>query len=231
MNLISLLKSRKTYFIGYFLFVISVTVLLVTNSKHEGHLLVNSFHTPTLDLFFARVTHLGDGITVVIIGVVFLLLQIRKGLIFLLAGALSGMVTQFFKRIVFSHENYRPTKFFELNHPDIHLPLVEGIDMHSNFSFPSGHTTAAFAMMTSAALLSRNKYADALFIIAAAIISFSRVYISQHFLEDILAGSFVGTLFAIFIYLFFNMNKFADIAWLNKKILPSKARKNKFFKR
>lgn len=174
-----------------------------------------------MDQFFKNITHLGDGVTVAILGIVFLLLQVRKGIVFILSGALAGMITQFFKRVVFN-EHYRPTKFFKLNFPDLELPLVAGVEMHSNFSFPSGHTTAAFAMMTAAALLTKNKWADIVFIVAGVVISFSRVYLSQHFLEDVFVGSIVGTIVTIIIYQIFHSDKLLSVAWMNKKILPSK---------
>ena len=225
MTLKELIYSRRNYFIGYSLFVAIITIILILYPKTEGHLFVNGMHSPATDLFFKRITHLGDGITVVILGLVFLLLQIKKGLIFWLSGGLSGALTQFFKRVVFDN-HYRPVKFFGIHYPDIELPLVAGIDMHSNFSFPSGHTTAAFAMMTAASLLTKNKKADIIFILSAIIISFSRVYLSQHFLEDILAGSFIGLVMSVIIFLIFHSKHLENKKWLNHKILPSRPKEN-----
>ena len=225
MLLPDLIRSRRNFFIGYLVFFTTTSFFLFFFEKHEGHLLINSCHSPLWDNFFKNITHLGDGIAVGVLGLIFLLLQIRKGLIVWLAGGLSGMITQFFKRSVFT-SHYRPIKYFEQNYPDIELPLVSGIEMHSNFSFPSGHTTAAFAMMTAVALLSKSKIADVVFILAAIVISFSRVYISQHFLEDVLAGSFVGTIVSVLVFSLFNTDKMKNIDWMDKKILPSKNRKN-----
>ena len=59
-------------------------------------------------------------------------------------------------------------------------------------SFPSGHTTMAFA---SATVLSyfRPRWAPAFFLLAVAI-GFSRVYVGVHYPLDVLGGAFLGLL-------------------------------------
>lgn len=61
-----------------------------------------------------------------------------------------------------------------------------------SFSFPSGHTTQAFALFMSMYFARMKK----LFLVTACIgllISFSRMYLYVHFPTDILAGAVVGT--------------------------------------
>jgi membrane-associated phospholipid phosphatase len=76
------------------------------------------------------------------------------------------------------------------------------VKLYSKFSFPSGHTTAAFSMMFFLSLIIPNKYAKILFAIFAAFMGLSRVYLVQHFLIDVIAGSIVGILSTLFIYKF-----------------------------
>jgi undecaprenyl-diphosphatase len=58
-------------------------------------------------------------------------------------------------------------------------------------SFPSGHTTAAFAF---AAVLARERprHAVAAFVFAA-LVGLSRIYIGVHYPSDVLAGAILGT--------------------------------------
>lgn len=71
--------------------------------------------------------------------------------------------------------------------------IVEGmalISCPSDFSFPSGHTTSAFAAATALAILHPKAGAVALFF--AALMAFSRLYLFVHFPSDILIGALIG---------------------------------------
>lgn len=60
------------------------------------------------------------------------------------------------------------------------------------YSFPSGHTTASFAMVGVALLRCRPITCVGIFLLAA-LISFSRIYLRVHYLTDVLAGVVLGT--------------------------------------
>ena len=59
-------------------------------------------------------------------------------------------------------------------------------------SFPSGHTTVAFALATSLATETRDKWSDALFFGAATLTGYSRINDDKHWLSDIVFGAAVG---------------------------------------
>lgn len=59
-------------------------------------------------------------------------------------------------------------------------------------SFPSGHTASSFAAAIALLRMKRGW----IFLIPAAIIGFSRVYLCVHFLSDIIAGALLGTICA-----------------------------------
>lgn len=59
-------------------------------------------------------------------------------------------------------------------------------------SFPSGHTSAAFAFALAVCLTAPKKWMKAAALIAAALMGFSRLYVSVHFPSDVLAGALIG---------------------------------------
>ncbi len=80
------------------------------------------------------------------------------------------------------------------------LQIVEGLSLHCCNSFPSGHTASAFAGVTVMLLVRSNIWLQLLGFILAAGISLSRVYLAQHFIEDVIAGSIIGVMVPIFIF-------------------------------
>ncbi|MFM7587462.1 MAG: phosphatase PAP2 family protein, partial [Bacteroidota bacterium] len=74
------------------------------------------------------------------------------------------------------------------------------VEQHRHQSFPSGHTAAAFAIASLLCLIDPPKplaqYSTGarqlLLLTLAFAVGYTRVYLSQHFFADVLAGSFLG---------------------------------------
>lgn len=79
----------------------------------------------------------------------------------------------------------RPRPF--LTHPELH-PLIH---LPTDFSFPSGHTSCAFAVaFVIYALLPKRYSIPALLV--AAFVGLSRLYLGVHYPTDVLAGVLIG---------------------------------------
>jgi membrane-associated phospholipid phosphatase len=215
MNLMKeLILKNHWFFLPYSVFLLICAVLLVSFSKPELHILLNKAHLPFFDVFFKYVTHLGDGMVIAILAVIFLFVKYRYFFAFLLGSLSAAFVVNLFKKMVFT-EMYRPAKYFEL-FETYKLHLVEGVNQHSLQSFPSGHTAAAFSVFMMLALISKNNTAKLFLFFGAVIVAYSRVYISQHFIVDITAGSILAVLFMAFA--FFWVEKWKT-PWLNNSLL------------
>lgn len=192
-----LLRKNRFFFLPYVLLLVVIGVLQINYTQGELMLWINSRNSVPADLIFPYVTYLGDGAFYVVVCLILMIYNRRVGLIGLASFALSSLTSEFLKKLVFT-DSPRPLKFFEQSINKYHL--IEGLDIHSFNSFPSGHTTTAFAMFSLLALLDAQKGRGWVFLLLATLIGYSRVYLFQHFVEDAYIGSFIGTISTVFVY-------------------------------
>jgi membrane-associated phospholipid phosphatase len=104
-----------------------------------------------------------------------------------LVGGAIGMVAKFaFGR---QRPNISPTNQFNF-HP---------ISFKDN-SFPSGHTTVAFALATSFARETHAKIFDVAFFTMATLTAYARMHDNKHWASDVVAGAGLGILSARFVH-------------------------------
>jgi len=209
--MIAIIKYYRLSFLLYAIMLISGICLVLLIPKLELHTIMNSSHTVFQDFLFKTLTLLGDGWVALIFCLIFLFFRFRYFFMLILSYCISGLLVQFLKRMIFPGA-MRPAAFLE-QMPG--LPLVTGVNLHHAFSFPSGHTTTAFAVLLLAGFISRNRLLTFICMIIACSVALSRVYLSQHFLVDILGGSMIGVLSALFFYWYFQSMK---REWLDHSI-------------
>ncbi|GAB3923142.1 hypothetical protein GCM10028804_21090 [Larkinella terrae] len=166
-------------------------------SKAELMQWVNAHNWPTGDLFFQYVTNLGDGAFAVIVIVVLLFRSFRAALMGAASFLLSTLIVRVLKEVVFAG-SLRPLKYFE--HSEWQYRIIDGLDIHSYNSFPSGHSTTAFAVFSLLALLDDRKNRGWFWALLAVITAYSRVYLFQHFVEDVYVGSVIGTVSSVVVF-------------------------------
>lgn len=189
-------KKNTLFFSGFLLFILLTIFLLLFYSRSESFLLLNSYHSKPLTYIFLAITTLGDGLFVIIIGLLLFFLRKRlAGVLIIVSYLLSGGIVQLIKYFVIEP---RPGIFFK----DTGYPyFIDGVTLHNMHAFPSGHTASAFALATILSLWVKNKRWSLIFLILAILAGYSRIYLAQHFLQDVLAGAVVGVTFAIISYL------------------------------
>lgn len=152
---------------------------------------LEGFRGGALETFLTVFTSLGDsGILWIAISLAFFIPKKtrRAGLTALLAIVFGALMTN----VVLKHLFMRPRPFIA----DVSLlPLVGTSDMNS---FPSGHTTAAFAAAVAWFLAFPKQWRARCFgFVIAAIMGFSRMYVGMHYPTDVLAGALIGSLAGI----------------------------------
>lgn len=178
-------------------------LILLTVSKAESFISLNSFHSFSLNVFFVNYTFLGDGLFAIgLCAFLFYRKQKKLALLLLAAYLSSGLVTQILKNCIYAP---RPRIFFEASQYLYHLDNF-GNSGGGSSSFPSGHTTSAFAIATVLAVYFRNKYISVLLLIAASLVGYSRIYLAAHFPIDVLVGACIGIVFSTITIVLINSN-------------------------
>ena len=194
-----LTKKHRFLLITYFQFLVLGILFLSFHSNLEITLFVNRLNSPYLDFFFKYWTLFG---TFTLIGPILLIQCFQKyryALITAVSSLLGFLLVQIAKHFIW-YDAPRPKVFLD-KLVDIHY--VAGVQLNSAHSFPSGHTTGAFALFIALALLNKRPVWQMLFLITALLVGYSRIYLCQHFAIDVLVGSVIGTVSAVLSYLFF----------------------------
>jgi membrane-associated phospholipid phosphatase len=194
-NLKNYIFNNK-WFIGAYLIVLLLTSLLLLISNSESvSLYVNDVHNPFLNIFFKYVTHFGEG-WFAVPACLFLLYKNKKwGTTAIIISVSSALITQFNKHFVFENA-HRPALILK----DFKLNFVDGVEILNYHSFPSGHTTFAFAIFTCFAFIYRKPIQQIFFLFCAILVAFSRIYLLQHFLRDTIVGSMIGFVCAFVLF-------------------------------
>ena len=144
-----------------------------------------------LDAVMPVFTRLGNGgICFILVGMVLLFFKKyrRAGIIMLCSLALGAVVCNLWLKEFVARA--RPYEGLE--------NIVLLISPPSDYSFPSGHTTAAFEFAFALALINRR---CAVFgYVFAVLMAFSRLYLYVHFPSDVLAGAVIGTVASLIVY-------------------------------
>ncbi|MEL6256728.1 MAG: phosphatase PAP2 family protein [Bacteroidota bacterium] len=184
------LKKLRPFLGSWILYVIALAVLLFSMGYYDSFLFLNAFRNSFLDTFMPHFTHVGEGVTVAMV-FAFLIFNKDRALVntLIVALVILGILLWTLKQFVFVGWN-RPPKIFE-NLTDIYYISLGG---EKYKSFPSGHSSAVWMMMSFIAFYLRDRKIawQILAALVAITVAYSRVYIGVHFPADILAGSFIG---------------------------------------
>jgi membrane-associated phospholipid phosphatase len=211
-----LLKNNLLVFALYTVIILIISFFLLNYGKVQIHVFLNQLvGNKILDRFFYYITYLGDGGLAPVLLICVLFYNIRLGVCCTFSFLIAALVTAILKNYFFD-DVMRPWHVFQW-HVSTPLKYVDTDSLYIHRSFPSGHATQAFAVFTCLVLFARKYSYKLIFFSLAILAAFSRVYLSQHWLVDVTAGSMVGLISAIILfYLLIDKNKFGK---LNRPLL------------
>lgn len=196
--LLDVLRQNRYFFLTYLLALIIVGALQLFYSQEQLMQWVNYRNNPQTDVFFTYATYLGDGAFFVGVCLILLIPSWRVSIISFASFTVSSLTSIALKQLVFP-DALRPLK--RLEHSTYQYHIIKGLDIYSYNSFPSGHSISAFAVFSLLALLDQRKGRGWAFAGLAMLTAYSRVYLFQHFVEDVYVGSLVGVTSSMLVYL------------------------------
>lgn len=161
---------------------------------HKLYDIGGGFFTPVFEI----ISELGHGgIPLIILSLILMLFSRtrRYGTAMLFGLAIGALITNCCLKILIARARPYSEETKAFFNTDLYqkLWMTVGQNVESDKSFPSGHTTAAFASMTALFLTGNKKYSWAAFIFAF-LMAVARIYLVVHFASDVLAGIAVGVL-------------------------------------
>ncbi len=183
-------------------FIFLLIVLFPFNFLEKGKLVLelNAARTSFLDVFFINASSLGNGFSILfVLFFVVLYFRFKWVSIFFLAFIFHLLWILLFKK-GFYHGALRPLLYYRSLDQECLLNLIEGVKVRHVNTFPSGHTTCVFFLVSFFALLANNKYLSWFLAIIGLFVGVSRIYLIQHFFNDVYFGILFGTISSLLAY-------------------------------
>ena len=206
--------KTKALLLPYSVILICALCIKIAYTKEDIYFFINQLHFNIGDIVFPYLTELGNITTVTVLCLLLTFVSYKSSLLLLTSQIVTVLVNVPLKDL-FSAP--RPKLYFDGSvHPIYYVPNVEVLSNH--FSFPSGHTVCAF---TSAMVLTyiapRRRYGY-LYLMGALLVAYSRMYMSQHFFEDVTAGSFVAVSVTFLWLSWFSERDFLQKDWWQRSL-------------
>ena len=163
----------------------------VTLAVHSLYDAFGTWLTPIMEF----ISLLGKGgIFLIILSLILIFVKPtrRFGTAMAIGLALGALLVNLWLKVVIA----RPRPYADVN--GIYYPLWQMLGSHteSDFSFPSGHTNAAFATMVPLFLLGKKNWSW-LALVFGILMGISRIYLVVHYPSDVLGGIITGTIAGI----------------------------------
>ncbi len=185
--------ALKNYRTAAFITVVVGVILIVISflmTKRDFFLLLNADMGYFGDTLFRNWTHLGDGTIWILVGILFLAFRRDKFLLALSSVVIGTIIVQSLKNFIIPAQVRPGTAIQDLTL----FHSVDGVELLTNYSFPSGHTTTAFSVFLLATLFFNKNWIVPLGFIIALMVGYSRVYLAEHFPLDVGGGMLTAVL-------------------------------------
>ena len=208
------LYQIRFFFIPFLVVICACLAIKLTFTREEIYFAVNTHNYPWADALAPYMTDLGNGWTTIALSAILLLFNYGKALFMAIAYAVTSITAQIIKHIF---DAPRPSLYFQSQLSHIHF--VQGVNMLRLHSFPSGHTVTAFSTTVLITYWCKNKLWGFPLLLVAILVGYSRMYLSEHFFEDVTAGSVIGVITTVALISWLDSKKFLHSAKWNKGLL------------
>ena len=163
---------------------------LLIGDRRILEFIYNKISCRILDFLMPYITNLGGAkFTILTAIAVFLFIDYKLGLEMGLSLGISHLIVHVVKRIT-----NRPRPYITLKNIDqVNIPFEP-------YSFPSGHTTAAFSVAVTLSLSTPIWGWECILLALASLVGISRVYLGVHYPSDVLMGGLLGTACAYLVH-------------------------------
>lgn len=187
----------RTFLVPYSALLLITGIWIAITGRDRLFLILNDIYHPLADDVFRWITHLGDGWLYFILIILFLFISKRWFVHAASAFLFSFLASRIGKDLIFEGM-HRPKKYFEGT--DTVIRTIEGLKIHDYDTFPSGHTVTAFSMFLILSLFFKKTGFALFFLVLAVLAGYSRIYLSQHFPNDVFFGSLIGVVVTLLTY-------------------------------
>lgn len=168
-------------------FLLLGSLFLLLYPAETATVFANQHHHPALDIFFRYYTQVAEWPVIVLA---------------LLLALLKHPITGFWVGITYGIEALMVNglkQLFQEPRPRVQLGIhnmhqVDGVAILSGLSFPSGHTAAAFIGFGLISFMHPSKWIQVACAFGAILVGYSRMYLGQHYLRDVLGGEAIALL-------------------------------------
>ncbi len=167
-----------------------------------------------VDKLFVYISFLGEAYLFIVVTVmIYWLFEKKWAYKFITAFLASTVVVSVMKVLIKRPRPYQASTDIK----SIGTPAHEAYGTQS-YAFPSGHSNAAASISVGVMKQTKNWFVWILMILNIILVPFSRLYLGQHYLSDVLAGLLIGIISVLLIYKLFDHIKNEEFVGLT--LLP-----------
>lgn len=185
------MRSIKHYWIGSAVLLAMASMVMLTCPGACATIWANKQHSYTADIIMKAGSYLAEWPVIAVSIGAYLLRDWRLGIWAAVCYAMQGLTVNIIKNALNA-----PRPVIELS--EAGLRHVDGIHIHAWQAFPSGHTASAFMGLGILASLYRAGKWQFILILIAAVAGYSRLYLGQHYLHDVIGGACISLIWLMF---------------------------------
>ena len=190
-----LIKDNRYFFFSFLLLTYIGATLLFFTKKGDLIFFFSDHRTAFGDFFFTYFTKMGEEIMYLVVTLSLLyFIKPRNYLYLVYIGGIAATVALLSYSLKAYFRHARPGLYFDRNGLLDEIVKVSDVALHGGLSsFPSGHTMSGFALYAFVAfVIPKKKWMGVFLFFVALFVGISRMYLVQHFLQDVFLGGILG---------------------------------------